>query len=304
MIVCSEHTKKALELHPNIAVFRHPDHIPSGQVVESELLSGIKDFSLKDLIQLPADGLRALYGASKDVILYWAHHEKLCLIDGKLAFMGGLDLCYGRWDTNSHPLADAHPTDVDQILFPGQDFNNARVYDFEDVANYMNNKLDRTKNGRMGWSDISICLQGPLVEDLKAHFVQRWNFIHDEKYDVQRDARYHRLTLQPNDITDGYYKDDGSNVHKIQGGEESENLEAVAEDAEDLPFHFRERGHRYMGKLQSEFHLGRQYGDVSREGRNEGMNVQLVRSCAKWSNGVTTEVCFIVGKEVGEWRAN
>ncbi len=265
--------------------------------MESELLSEIKDFSLVDLIQLPVDGLRALYGASEDIILYWAHHEKLCLIDGKMAFMGGLDLCYGRWDTNSHPLADAHPTDIDQILFPGQDFNNARVYDFEDVTNYMNNKLDRTKNGRMGWSDISICLQGPVVEDLKAHFVQRWNFIYDEKYDVQKDTRYHRLTLEPNEITEGYYKDDGSNVYKIRGGEDPEDLEPEARDAEELPFHLRQRGDAFMGKLQSEFHLGRQRQREFAGPGKGGMNVQLVRSCANWSNGVATEVRLNTAKK-------
>lgn len=31
-----------------------------------------------------------------DITLYFAHHEKLCLIDGEVAFMGGLDLCFGR----------------------------------------------------------------------------------------------------------------------------------------------------------------------------------------------------------------
>ena len=59
--------------------------------------------------------------------MYWAHHEKLCLIDGHIAFMGGLDLCYGRWDTNQHAIADAHPGNIDRIVFPGQDFNNARM---------------------------------------------------------------------------------------------------------------------------------------------------------------------------------
>ena len=55
-----------------------------------------------------------------------AHHEKLCIVDGKTAFMGGLDLCYGRWDTNQHPIADCHPSNLDDIVFPGQDYNNAR----------------------------------------------------------------------------------------------------------------------------------------------------------------------------------
>jgi phospholipase D1/2 len=38
-----------------------------------------------------------------------------------------LDLCYGRWDTNQHSIADAHPGNMDRIVFPGQDFNNARM---------------------------------------------------------------------------------------------------------------------------------------------------------------------------------
>lgn len=25
----------------------------------------------------------------------WSHHEKMCVIDSSIGFMGGLDLCYG-----------------------------------------------------------------------------------------------------------------------------------------------------------------------------------------------------------------
>ncbi len=50
----------------------------------------------------------------------------------------------------------------------------------------------------MGWSDISISLSGPVVEDLRAHFVERWNFIYNEKYDVRKDVRYSRLTFTQN----------------------------------------------------------------------------------------------------------
>lgn len=39
------------------------------------------------------DALKAIYGAADDVVLYWAHHEKLLVIDHDLVFMGGLDLC-------------------------------------------------------------------------------------------------------------------------------------------------------------------------------------------------------------------
>lgn len=36
-----------------------------------------------------------------------AHHEKLVVIDDRLAFMGGLDLAPARWDTRSHRLDDS-----------------------------------------------------------------------------------------------------------------------------------------------------------------------------------------------------
>ncbi|CAD6591121.1 MAG: hypothetical protein ASARMPREDX12_004937 [Alectoria sarmentosa] len=201
LTVCSYHTKHALEaLHPNIAVFRHPDHLPDAQTLQSSFFSSLQHLSLsaKTASQLPEDALKAIYGMNEDVVLYWAHHEKLCLIDGKIAFMGGLDLCYGRWDTNQHPIADCHPSNLDDIVFPGQDYNNARIMDFQDVSHYQENKLDRRDSSRMGWSDISISLSGPVVEDLRAHFVEGWNFIYNEKYDIRKDTRYSRLTFTQN----------------------------------------------------------------------------------------------------------
>ena len=73
-----------------------------------------------------------------------------------------------------------------------------RIMDFQDVSHYQENKLDRRDSSRMGWSDISISLSGPVVEDLRAHFIERWNFIYNEKYDVRKDTRYSRLTFTQN----------------------------------------------------------------------------------------------------------
>ena len=73
-----------------------------------------------------------------------------------------------------------------------------RIMDFQDVAHWEQNKLDRRVSSRMGWSDISVNIRGPVVEDLCVHFVQRWNFIYDEKYDVRKDTRYSRLAVNPN----------------------------------------------------------------------------------------------------------
>lgn len=36
----------------------------------------------------------------------WSHHEKCLVVDQSLAFMGGIDLCYGRWDDDMHRLTD------------------------------------------------------------------------------------------------------------------------------------------------------------------------------------------------------
>uniref|UniRef100_A0A1I8I247 phospholipase D n=1 Tax=Macrostomum lignano TaxID=282301 RepID=A0A1I8I247_9PLAT len=43
--------------------------------------------------------------------LLWTHHEKLLIVDQRLAFFGGIDLCWGRWDTQRHPLTDQGDAD-------------------------------------------------------------------------------------------------------------------------------------------------------------------------------------------------
>ena len=102
-ITCnSEHTKRVLQgLCPkgspgygNIKIMRHPDH----NVFEN----------------------------MGDMTFYWAHHEKFIVIDFELAFIGGLDLCFGRWDNRQHALSDVHPSGVQNEMWPGQDFNNNR----------------------------------------------------------------------------------------------------------------------------------------------------------------------------------
>ncbi|KAA8648190.1 putative phospholipase D (PLD) [Aspergillus tanneri] len=198
LTLSSAHTKHHLEeLHPNIAVFRHPDHLPDGQELASSITSSLQNFSLdaKNLAKMSGEALKGLYGMHEDMILYWAHHEKLCLIDGRTAFMGGLDLCFGRWDTNQHTLTDVHPENLDEIVFPGQDYNNARILDFQDVAQWEKNQLDRKNASRMGWSDVAVSLHGHVVEDLRRHFMERWNFIYDTKYHSRQNPKYARLAL-------------------------------------------------------------------------------------------------------------
>ena len=146
----------------NIKVMRHPDH----NVLEN----------------------------ASDMTFYWAHHEKFIVIDYAMAFIGGLDLCYGRWDEKQHPLSDAHPSGVQNQIFPGQDFNNNRILDFESVQDWKSNKLNKLEYGRMPWHDVAMGVIGPAVYDIAEHFVLRWNFVKREKY--KRDERYDWLTME------------------------------------------------------------------------------------------------------------
>lgn len=42
---------------------------------------------------------------AKAGVFLWAHHEKIVVVDQSTAFLGGIDLCYGRWDTHEHRQA-------------------------------------------------------------------------------------------------------------------------------------------------------------------------------------------------------
>ncbi|KAF2863254.1 phospholipase D/nuclease [Piedraia hortae CBS 480.64] len=286
LTLSSHHTKHWLEDRDptgNIKVFRHPDHLPDRQTMASNMWNNIKQTGLNaaKLSQLPGDFIKGVYGMSGDTILYWAHHEKLCVVDGRIGFMGGLDLCYGRWDTNQHPIADFHPNDLNEIVFPGCDYNNARIMDFADVSNWEQNKLDRRRNCRMGWSDVALCMRGPIVEDMKSHFAQRWNMIYFEKYDVRQDERYHPID-QPTSkagIIGPPYEMGQDGVLRGEGQYEN----------------FRERMHQQLEKARSVIE-NRQKLSYHRfpeqeypPGQLGGMNVQLMRSCAKWSHSTFVE---------------
>lgn len=118
---------------------------------------------------------------------FWAHHEKLCIIDHTLAFIGGIDLCFGRWDTPQHLLTDDKmtgfemtdaPKDADHCqLWPGKDYSNPRVQDFYDLDKPYEEMYDREVVPRMPWHDISMHVVGQPARDLTRHFVQRWNYI-------------------------------------------------------------------------------------------------------------------------------
>lgn len=79
------------------------------------------------------------------------------------------------------PLADVHPTDFSHTLFPGQDYNNARVLDFQQVDHFVSNQVSIQDTARMPWHDVHMTLTGPVVLDIVQHFVERWNEVKTRK---------------------------------------------------------------------------------------------------------------------------
>ncbi|KAI8576832.1 hypothetical protein K450DRAFT_255206 [Umbelopsis ramanniana AG] len=142
-----------LSLSPNIFVMRHPSHL------------GI---------------------AGKTATFFWAHHEKICVIDNHLAFLGGIDLCFGRWDTPTHVLVDERDAKLDKNvknpqIWHGKDYSNPRILDFHTLDKPEEDNMDRDKIPRMPWHDISMQVVGQPARDVARHFVQRWNFLRSKK---------------------------------------------------------------------------------------------------------------------------
>ena len=106
--------------------------------------------------------------------LLWSHHEKLVVIDQTIGYVGGLDLCWGRYDYSQHPIYEG-PNPQREYHFPLIDYSNARICDFKDVQNYTIESVKREDTTRMPWHDVHSKIIGPAVCDIARHFIERWN---------------------------------------------------------------------------------------------------------------------------------
>ncbi|KAK3147045.1 hypothetical protein QOZ80_3BG0277350 [Eleusine coracana subsp. coracana] len=94
----------------------------------------------------------------------FTHHQKTVVVDAGeedprlVSFLGGIDLCDGRYDTQDHPLfrtlGTTHRNDFHQPNFPGASVK---------------------KGGpREPWHDIHCRVEGPAAWDVLENFEQRW----------------------------------------------------------------------------------------------------------------------------------
>ena len=120
--------KRLLNIHENVRVLRYPDHITTG-VYYWYAVNGLNSLSILidiyissytqqlELVQFLADAHKVF------LVTYRSHHEKLVIVDYQICFIGGLDLCFGRYDTNEHKVGDFPP-----LIWPGKDYYNPRYF--------------------------------------------------------------------------------------------------------------------------------------------------------------------------------
>ncbi|XP_054000533.1 phospholipase D2 [Hylaeus anthracinus] len=90
---------------------------------EVEVALGINSFySKQQLVEKCPDNIKVLRHPdhARVGVFLWAHHEKIVVVDQTIAFLGGIDLCYGRWDNNQHRLVDLGSTHQSTIYIPSK----------------------------------------------------------------------------------------------------------------------------------------------------------------------------------------
>jgi phosphatidylserine/phosphatidylglycerophosphate/cardiolipin synthase-like enzyme len=143
-----------------------PSGAPVGDVLRDRVLAGVEVRGLvwrshSEWLHFTAEANRRfgrrLNEAGAAVLLdqrvpvFGSHHQKLVVIqhDGRpeqdVAFVGGIDLCYGRRDDATHDGDPQQPP------------------------------MDPRYRGRAPWHDATFELRGPVVGDVLRCFVERWN---------------------------------------------------------------------------------------------------------------------------------
>lgn len=64
------------------------------------------EFTQKYLTGLSANIRVVMHPNYMLIPFMWSHHEKMVIVDQQVAFMGGLDIGYGRFDSKMHFLTD------------------------------------------------------------------------------------------------------------------------------------------------------------------------------------------------------
>jgi phosphatidylserine/phosphatidylglycerophosphate/cardiolipin synthase-like enzyme len=95
-----------------------------------------------------------------------SHHEKLILIDGKVAFCGGIDLCNERWDSSSHLYEDSRRSP------------------------------DRKREKHGPYHDLAVQVRGSICAEIQNHVADRWRSLSSIPFPASKDGQWNHQ-VQP-----------------------------------------------------------------------------------------------------------
>ena len=147
---------------------------------------------------------------------FFSHHQKFVIIDRKIAFVGGIDLAYGRYshgykldpNADERKVANRYNPCIEPMDKPQEEktlsfeikkrisLRDNKMYQKEifDGKHYQLPKTESTLADNqpiMPWQDIQVKIEGKAVFDLVTNFVLRWNqvnFISGENLSKYDDA--------------------------------------------------------------------------------------------------------------------
>ncbi|XP_010272594.1 PREDICTED: phospholipase D beta 1-like [Nelumbo nucifera] len=134
------------------------------QTHDEETYKFLKNSSVKVLLCPRSAGKKHSWVKKQEVGTIYTHHQKCVIVDADaghnkrkiIAFVGGLDLCDGRYDTPNHPifrtLQSVHKDDFHNPTFKGSDVGCPRE----------------------PWHDLHCKIDGSAAYDVLINFEERW----------------------------------------------------------------------------------------------------------------------------------
>ena len=144
--------------------------------------------------------LHKTFNDEKSIVtkLFYSHHQKCVIIDKKIAFVGGIDLAYGRYchgykldpNADKRKVANRYNPCIVPMDKPNKEITlSFKVKNRKSLKNkkkyqkevFDEKRLQRQKSSLadnqpiMPWQDIQIKIEGKAVFDLVNNFVLRWN---------------------------------------------------------------------------------------------------------------------------------
>jgi phospholipase D1/2 len=152
----------------------------------------------------------------------------------------------------------------------------------------------------MGWSDVALCLSGPVVQDLRTHFSQRWNFIYDEKYS-KKASRYVRLPDTNSGAQEAPQREIGDDEEGQRGfGGDGSGERGLFGHGGGFRQKLYNRVNEQYGHGQQDQDQDNQQSHAEHGGQKSRVDCQITRSSAKWSHNISIEVSTNVMSEISK----